>query len=147
MNFFTANRTFSLASISGSAYPSRSSAPVAQLDRAPDYESGGRAFESLRVHHFPLRFRERWPHSGNSETQRIFGSAKAHSRRTDFDAIDRQIKYCRHLARVFDFTLRLRDTPWCLVDGEDQIAGVQRHFAMAARHLHMQIMAAVFVRQ
>lgn len=29
-------------------------APVAQLDRAPDYESGGRAFESLRVHHFFL---------------------------------------------------------------------------------------------
>ena len=26
-------------------------APVAQLDRAPDYESGGRAFESLRVRH------------------------------------------------------------------------------------------------
>src|SRR3546814_2720927 len=29
-------------------------APVAQLDRASDYESEGRAFESLRVHHnFP----------------------------------------------------------------------------------------------
>ena len=27
-------------------------APVAQLDRAPDYESGGREFESLRVCHF-----------------------------------------------------------------------------------------------
>src|SRR3546814_3831876 len=26
-------------------------APVAQLDRASDYESEGRAFESLRVHH------------------------------------------------------------------------------------------------
>ncbi len=26
-------------------------APVAQLDRAFDYESKGRAFESLRVHH------------------------------------------------------------------------------------------------
>ena len=26
--------------------------PVAQLDRAPDYESGGRAFESLRVRHY-----------------------------------------------------------------------------------------------
>jgi hypothetical protein len=31
---------------------SRTSAPVAQLDRAPDYESGGRAFESLRAHQF-----------------------------------------------------------------------------------------------
>ena len=30
------------------------SAPVAQLDRVPDYESGGRAFESLRVHHLHL---------------------------------------------------------------------------------------------
>jgi hypothetical protein len=28
-------------------------APVAQLDRAPDYESGGRTFESFRVRHFP----------------------------------------------------------------------------------------------
>jgi hypothetical protein len=27
-------------------------APVAQLDRAPDYESGGQGFESLRVYHF-----------------------------------------------------------------------------------------------
>jgi DNA-binding transcriptional LysR family regulator len=27
-------------------------APVAQLDRAPDYESGGREFESLRARHF-----------------------------------------------------------------------------------------------
>ncbi len=27
-------------------------APVAQLDRAPDYESGGRGFESLRALHF-----------------------------------------------------------------------------------------------
>src|SRR5476651_1069048 len=27
------------------------SAPVAQLDRAPDYESGGREFESLRARH------------------------------------------------------------------------------------------------
>ncbi len=25
---------------------------VAQLDRAPDYESGGQGFESLRVYHF-----------------------------------------------------------------------------------------------
>ena len=33
-------------------------APVAQLDRAPDYESGGQEFESLRVRHsflFPKR--------------------------------------------------------------------------------------------
>jgi hypothetical protein len=30
-----------------------SSAPVAQMDRALDYESGGRGFKSLRVHHFP----------------------------------------------------------------------------------------------
>jgi hypothetical protein len=28
------------------------SAPVAQLDRAPDYESGGRRFESFRARHF-----------------------------------------------------------------------------------------------
>ena len=27
------------------------SAPVAQLDRVPDYESGGQRFESSRVHH------------------------------------------------------------------------------------------------
>ena len=30
----------------------RPKAPVAQLDRAPDYESGGREFESCPVRHF-----------------------------------------------------------------------------------------------
>jgi hypothetical protein len=30
---------------------SLSYAPVAQLDRAPGYEPGGREFESLRAHH------------------------------------------------------------------------------------------------
>src|SRR6185312_94446 len=30
----------------------RHQAPVAQLDRAPDYESGGQEFESLRARHF-----------------------------------------------------------------------------------------------
>jgi hypothetical protein len=28
------------------------SAPIAQLDRAPDYGSGGWGFESLWVHHY-----------------------------------------------------------------------------------------------
>ena len=32
-------------------------APVAQLDRAPGYEPGGREFESLRAHHYFLRLR------------------------------------------------------------------------------------------
>ena len=31
------------------------SAPVAQLDRAPDYESGGQRFESFRARHFLTR--------------------------------------------------------------------------------------------
>jgi hypothetical protein len=31
---------------------SAKNAPVAQLDRAPDYESGGQEFESLRARHF-----------------------------------------------------------------------------------------------
>src|ERR1051326_1459598 len=31
----------------------RGDAPVAQLDRAPDYESGGRTFESFRARHLP----------------------------------------------------------------------------------------------
>ncbi len=30
-------------------------APVAQLDRALDYESRGQEFESLRARHFPIR--------------------------------------------------------------------------------------------
>jgi hypothetical protein len=30
----------------------RGNSPVAQLDRAPDYESGGREFESLRARHY-----------------------------------------------------------------------------------------------
>src|ERR1700722_2861144 len=40
------------------ARPTRK-APVAQLDRAPDYESGGQEFESLRARHLrtkPRRF-------------------------------------------------------------------------------------------
>ena len=37
-----------------------SSAPVAQLDRAPDYESGGQRFESFRARHFRFhRFQTR----------------------------------------------------------------------------------------
>ncbi len=36
-----------------------SRAPVAQLDRAPDYESGGRRFESFRARQGFLRFRQR----------------------------------------------------------------------------------------
>ncbi len=30
-------------------------APIAQLDRAPDYESGGRGFESSSVHHQEIK--------------------------------------------------------------------------------------------
>ena len=33
-------------------------APVAQLDRAPDFESVGRRFESFRARHFLKRFRQ-----------------------------------------------------------------------------------------
>jgi hypothetical protein len=32
----------------------RRAAPVAQLDRAPDYESGGQEFESLRARQFSI---------------------------------------------------------------------------------------------
>jgi hypothetical protein len=44
-----------------SPLPRRSSrvatrAPVAQLDRAPDYESGGQRFESFRARHFHQEF-------------------------------------------------------------------------------------------
>ena len=35
--------------------PFPGSAPVAQLDRAPDYESGGQRFESFRARHFLFR--------------------------------------------------------------------------------------------
>jgi hypothetical protein len=39
--------------VGGQAFPGDSqSAPVAQLDRAPDYESGGQEFESLRARQF-----------------------------------------------------------------------------------------------
>ena len=33
---------------------SKPSGPIAQLDRVPDYESGGRGFESSSVRHFCL---------------------------------------------------------------------------------------------
>ena len=32
-------------------------APVAQLDRVPGYEPGGRTFESCRAHHLQIRSR------------------------------------------------------------------------------------------
>jgi hypothetical protein len=35
-------------------FPARRAAPVAQLDRAPDYESGGQEFESLRARHLSI---------------------------------------------------------------------------------------------
>jgi uncharacterized membrane protein len=37
----------------GALSPVEACAPVAQLDRAPDYESGGQRFESFRARHFP----------------------------------------------------------------------------------------------
>jgi hypothetical protein len=53
---------------------SAKNAPVAQLDRAPDYESGGQEFESLRARHFDTglyvpdirKYRVRLPTSGLS---------------------------------------------------------------------------------
>src|SRR5271168_4234023 len=39
-------------------------APVAQLDRAPDYESGGREFESLRARQYFQEFSENRPRTG-----------------------------------------------------------------------------------
>ena len=53
-----------------------SRAPVAQLDRAPDYEFGGRRFESFRARHSPpksIRFRARW----TSRARRRGPTAKA----------------------------------------------------------------------
>ena len=44
-------RVASAASPGPCAAPGRGLAPVAQLDRAPDYESGGWEFESLRARH------------------------------------------------------------------------------------------------
>ena len=44
-------RTFRLHPPTGVRRNRPHDGPVAQLDRAPDYESGGRAFESLRVRH------------------------------------------------------------------------------------------------
>ena len=41
----------SLWKIALSLYNAPSHAPVAQLDRVPGYEPGGRAFESLRARH------------------------------------------------------------------------------------------------
>jgi site-specific recombinase XerD len=41
---------------SASQIRQRHHAPVAQLDRAPDYESGGQEFESLRARHQPFDF-------------------------------------------------------------------------------------------
>src|SRR5581483_1276966 len=42
---------YSYRAACGIFVPAAASAPVAQLDRAPDYESGGQEFESLRARH------------------------------------------------------------------------------------------------
>src|SRR5262245_16222670 len=43
------NQDDSYAAVPRSGFRQRNQAPVAQLDRAPDYESGGQEFESLRA--------------------------------------------------------------------------------------------------
>ena len=72
-------------------------APVAQLDRAPDYESGGQEFESLRARHFTAGLnkvqieRSGGPFEGKKamrarpEWRRRFSEAlgKGHTRRQD----------------------------------------------------------------
>ncbi len=51
-------------------YTARSVAPVAQLDRAPDYESGGWKFESFRARHLHSRASEDAPGVGISVPDR-----------------------------------------------------------------------------
>ena len=52
-HFFNWGRArFGVARLSGPFYLPIHNAPVAQLDRASDYESEGRTFESFRVRHF-----------------------------------------------------------------------------------------------
>src|SRR5947209_4520634 len=47
-------RAYSNAAVPTGLLHPAGNAPVAQLDRAPDYESGGREFESLRARHFSI---------------------------------------------------------------------------------------------
>src|SRR5579872_4315130 len=51
-----------------------SNAPVAQLDRAPDYESGGRGFESCPVRQQPTRWSRRLPSHGCETPPRPAGA-------------------------------------------------------------------------
>ncbi|VWX48741.1 hypothetical protein NOVOSPHI9U_20077 [Novosphingobium sp. 9U] len=46
---------FTLAKFMGANYLPGPNAPVAQLDRASDYESEGRTFESFRAHQILLQ--------------------------------------------------------------------------------------------
>lgn len=52
-------------------------APVAQLDRAPDYESGGQEFESLRARHFILQFSDSSPICAESCGSRMDAARRA----------------------------------------------------------------------
>ncbi len=49
----------------------RRTAPVAQLDRAPDYESGGQEFESLRARQIPVEPRQRRKFAKMSRPARV----------------------------------------------------------------------------
>src|SRR3982074_841766 len=67
-------------------------APVAQLDRAPDYESGGQEFESLRARHFGTELGTLKPTVLRFKRQRAcaavrFSSHDAKFLRVDFDAL------------------------------------------------------------
>src|SRR5690606_39158937 len=63
-----------------------SSAPVAQLDRVPGYEPGGREFESLRARHFSRTvdftvdglFLPRAPHASHGPARGLVDAARAH---------------------------------------------------------------------
>jgi hypothetical protein len=68
-------------------------APVAQLDRAPDYESGGRRFESFRARHFGTKLGTPKPavfalEAATSVPQQLaLGARDTNFFRADFDAL------------------------------------------------------------
>src|SRR6266536_4144924 len=81
--------------------PRFKNAPVAQLDRVPDYESGGRTFESCRVHH-SIQY-DSLPASGSMSggVERFsMSSSDCGGIHVFVEPYDFTIMYCEHMRKV-----------------------------------------------
>ena len=85
---FAASKIFGCNRAAQAPYAFRENAPVAQLDRASDYESEGRTFESFRARQFPPSVEQ--GHGGEDRHRRLVNPATGG--RSAADGPDRQVR-------------------------------------------------------